>query len=76
MKKKIKKSSIDGMPMPARNMNELAMELCAYEGLKSQINIADMKEVLKQLSISMALNSQYAAMLINNGLRIINKDKK
>lgn len=38
------------------NMNELAKSICKSEGLKKETNIAQVKEIMRELSIELYVN--------------------
>ena len=58
-----------------KNMNELAQLLCYGEGKKEQVNIAQMKEILKLLSVQLYVDADILMLLLKNGKRLT-KGKK
>lgn len=56
------------------NMNELAKEVAKEEGLKKPISIAQVKEVLRILSIKLVMNEEVEKCLLKNGQRLVNKN--
>lgn len=57
------------------NMNELAQELCALEGLEKQVDIAQIKEILRNLSMMMIFDPLIVATMIKNGDKNIEKER-
>ena len=55
------------------NMNELAKLMCEKEGKKEQVNIAQMKEILNELSIEMWEHPDSLLLMIKNGKRLFEK---
>lgn len=53
--------------MAKRNLNELAKELAYEEGLNEQVSIAQIKELLKLVSIKMVEDIGVVEALIANG---------
>jgi hypothetical protein len=51
------------------NMNELAKLLCHFEKGKKEINIAQMKEILKNLCALMVDQPETIATMIKHGLK-------
>lgn len=51
------------------NFKELCIALCEIEGLKKEINIADMREVISQLSMLMVLYPDVHQILLKNGIK-------
>lgn len=55
------------------NLNELAKEIAMKEDGKVNLNIAEIKEVIKLISIEMFLHPSLIASLINNGKKHVYK---
>jgi hypothetical protein len=55
------------------NMNELAKDVAKDEGLKKPLSIAQIKEVLRILSVKLVMNEEVEKCLMKNGQRIVNK---
>lgn len=55
--------------MTDKKIHELALKVSEREGGKVQTNIAQIKEIIKCIEIEMALDSDLAADMIENGMR-------
>jgi hypothetical protein len=55
--------------MPCKNMNELAKLLCHFEKGASEVNVAQMKEILKNICVLMVDCPEVIAMMIKNGCK-------
>lgn len=54
-----------------KNMNELAIAVTLDEGHKVSLSIAQVKEVLRIVSIRLVLDPMVGTLLVKNGNRII-----
>lgn len=52
-------------------MRELASRIAEFEGKKSEASIGDIREILKLVSIMMAMDAEVVAVLIKNGLKYL-----
>jgi len=62
--------------MAKKNMNTLSMKVSASEGLTEEVNIANIKEVLKYVSLMVYEDEEYISILFNNGEKIYKKRQK
>lgn len=51
-------------------MNELALHLCAEETGKQEVNIAQMKQILKILAVNVYENPEVLMLLMKHGKKI------
>jgi hypothetical protein len=55
-------------------MNELAKLVTKDEGLKKPLSIAQVKEVLKIISLRIATDEEVEKCLVKNGQRLVNQN--